>query len=286
MESDEIGSQGFVVFHVTPRNNVQPGDVINNTAHIFFDNNPAVVTNTTWHTIYECGEEAAFDLTSPLCVEEAIVANGTHEYVDDYLWTYDGDEISTDMDWSEIATNDGALEITLTASNILCDPITLSQYLNVNPLPDAFIILDGNTMTASDGQSWQWYFNGELIPDATEQVYTAEVGGIYAVEVTNEWDCSLISDDEVVTVTSIEESEAAAMAVYPNPTTGLTAVHWNWNSDSYDLKIFNAQGQIVRDIRNISSSTYNVDLNGLATGFYTFRSSQNHIVYEVKLIVQ
>lgn len=286
MESDEIGSQGFVVFHVTPRNNVQPGDVINNTAHIFFDNNPAVVTNTTWHTIYECGEEAAFDLTSPLCVEEAIVAIGTHEYVDDYLWTYDGDEISTDMDWSEIATNDGALEITLTASNILCDPITLSQYLNVNPLPDAFIILDGNTMTASDGQSWQWYFNGELIPDATEQVYTAEVGGVYAVEVTNEWDCSLISDDEVVTVTSIEENEAAAMAVYPNPTTGLTAVRWNWNSDSYDLKIFNAQGQIVRDIRNISSSTYNVDLNGLATGFYTFRSSQNHIVYEVKLIVQ
>ena len=49
--ADYTGSQGFVQFIVSPNENVLPGDVIENSADIYFDANPPVKTNTTHHTI-------------------------------------------------------------------------------------------------------------------------------------------------------------------------------------------------------------------------------------------
>ncbi len=49
--ADLEASQGFVKFTVSQRPDVALNTVIENTAAIFFDNNPAVITNTTWHTV-------------------------------------------------------------------------------------------------------------------------------------------------------------------------------------------------------------------------------------------
>ncbi len=45
--SNPIGSQGFVQYRIKPKANMPLGTQIKNTAHIYFDYNPAVVTNTT-----------------------------------------------------------------------------------------------------------------------------------------------------------------------------------------------------------------------------------------------
>jgi len=45
--SDPEGSKGFVQYQVKPKVNLPLGTTIENTAHIYFDFNPAVVTNTT-----------------------------------------------------------------------------------------------------------------------------------------------------------------------------------------------------------------------------------------------
>lgn len=39
-------NKGFVIYRAKAKNSMQPGDKVNNTAHIYFDINPAVVTNT------------------------------------------------------------------------------------------------------------------------------------------------------------------------------------------------------------------------------------------------
>lgn len=44
--TDEVNSHGFVKFAVRLADHLSPGDVIANTAHIYFDFNPAIVTNT------------------------------------------------------------------------------------------------------------------------------------------------------------------------------------------------------------------------------------------------
>ncbi|WP_299381991.1 T9SS type A sorting domain-containing protein [uncultured Lacinutrix sp.] len=44
--SDETNSHGFIAYKIKPKTNVVIGDIFNNTADIFFDFNPAIVTNT------------------------------------------------------------------------------------------------------------------------------------------------------------------------------------------------------------------------------------------------
>jgi len=42
---DEEGSNGYITYKIKPKSNVQIGDVIENTAYIYFDFNPPIVTN-------------------------------------------------------------------------------------------------------------------------------------------------------------------------------------------------------------------------------------------------
>jgi hypothetical protein len=51
--TNTIASNGFVQFHIQQKNNNTLGTVINNNASIYFDYNPAIVTNTVFHTIGE-----------------------------------------------------------------------------------------------------------------------------------------------------------------------------------------------------------------------------------------
>ena len=48
--TDLLGSQGFISFRIKPVAAIQVGDVIQNTAAIYFDFNEPVITNTTEHT--------------------------------------------------------------------------------------------------------------------------------------------------------------------------------------------------------------------------------------------
>lgn len=50
--ANEPGSHGFVTFEVDIAPGIQLGETIENTAHIYFDFNPAIVTNTTLNTIH------------------------------------------------------------------------------------------------------------------------------------------------------------------------------------------------------------------------------------------
>ncbi|MGH1434284.1 MAG: DUF7619 domain-containing protein [Lewinella sp.] len=49
--TNEPGSHGFVAFSIAPKTSILPGETIENTAHIYFDFNDPIVTNTVDHTI-------------------------------------------------------------------------------------------------------------------------------------------------------------------------------------------------------------------------------------------
>ena len=48
--SNEAGSHGHVVFEIQPKSPIAEGAVIENKTHIYFDYNPAVITNTVFNT--------------------------------------------------------------------------------------------------------------------------------------------------------------------------------------------------------------------------------------------
>ena len=49
--TDLLGSQGFIAFRMKPRSGLLPGDVIENTAEIYFDLNEPIITNSTSHVV-------------------------------------------------------------------------------------------------------------------------------------------------------------------------------------------------------------------------------------------
>ena len=49
--ADLLGSQGHISYRIKPNNDIAIGDVIENTAGIYFDFNPPIITNTTSHVV-------------------------------------------------------------------------------------------------------------------------------------------------------------------------------------------------------------------------------------------
>jgi hypothetical protein len=49
--TDLLGSQGFVSYRIKPNVDIMVGDVLENTAGIYFDFNPPIITNTTSHVV-------------------------------------------------------------------------------------------------------------------------------------------------------------------------------------------------------------------------------------------
>jgi hypothetical protein len=50
--TDQAGSHGYVRFAVSPKSTLTNGTQVTNTAYIYFDFNPAVITNTVMNTIF------------------------------------------------------------------------------------------------------------------------------------------------------------------------------------------------------------------------------------------
>lgn len=87
-------SQGYLRFRIRPSEGAPHGSLISNTASIFFDLNPAVITNTVCNTLVDCNLFTAF-VSVPQ--EDLLIANvGAH-----YQWFLNGDSIpgATNQFW-------------------------------------------------------------------------------------------------------------------------------------------------------------------------------------------
>lgn len=93
-----------------------------------------------------------------------------------------------------------------------------TEYDLVECLATATITLDGSTLVASSGESYQWFENDQPVAGATSQNFDINIFeyGRYAVEVTSNG-CSARSVDYVYLVTGNEGDQPIAIKYYPNP---------------------------------------------------------------------
>lgn len=99
-QDDEEGSNGYVAFQIKTNEDLQIGDTIENTADIYFDFNPAIVTNTVITTVVEPLNVNEFDLDGniaafPNPVEDVLqinVSNGI-AYKNAVLFNLLGEEL-------------------------------------------------------------------------------------------------------------------------------------------------------------------------------------------------
>jgi hypothetical protein len=124
--------------------------------------------------------------------------------LDSYLWNT-GDTTS-----SIVADTSGIYSVTVTdnGSSTTLPSVTVtvisnpSDQITILEGASSFCVGDSLTLIADTtaGNTYQWYFNGNVISNAVYQMLVATVPGNYSVFVTNSSNCSTLSSDTLLSV--------------------------------------------------------------------------------------
>lgn len=178
---------------------------------------------------------------------------------------------------------------TSTAQNPMAAPTTTTTYyldmmsgscpakdtvtVAVNPAPTAIATNNGTDISASTGNAYQWYLNGNVINGATTQTYMPTQSGTYSVLITGANGCTAMSNDVVFVIEGIDVALANSFNVYPNPSTGIVNIAINSNViNDYAVSVSDAYGNVITAAKNNKQ----LDLSSLANGIYylTFTAAQ------------
>lgn len=254
----EPESHGFISFRISPHNNLPPGTEINNTAYIYFDNNPPIVTNTTWHTIYECTEELAEIAADEWghCPGEVISLSANEEYTDHYSWLIADEEVGNSSELT-ISMPDESFYITLVAENPLCiatDSVLIESLSTVAYAGEDATICEGDSLllSATGGTFFEWVDVGI---NAMEQVQP-EQSTTYVVHSWHSENC--ISTDSMTVevlptpeahftqqIHTLEASEGDSYQWYHNglPIAGATSQYFTMQHEGvYKVEVFLSDG--------------------------------------------
>ncbi len=129
--------------------------------------------------------------------------------------------------------------------SIASDPIMVSFY----NYPIATITPGNTELTASPGDSYQWYFMDSPIPNATQQTLVLKVldFGIYTVDVTTNG-CTTRADDYMMLITAAEIDAFLNLKIYPNPVSDRLILE---TDQVIDLYITDALGRSIATLKQV-----------------------------------
>ncbi len=138
-------------------------------------------------------------------------------------------------------------------------------------------------LIASEGENYQWYFNGNAIDAAVERELLPKKFGDYSVLVSLNG-CSEISEnfspDQIL---SVIETPEFSFDVYPNPSNGLVNIQISGANRMGSLLIYNVSGQLMNQ-KTINGST-TINLGAFPGGIYFIQFDNNQGVFRKKVIL-
>jgi hypothetical protein len=173
----------------------------------------------------------------------------------------------------------GTYTITVTDNNGCTG--TDAATLSIISLPQPTIIVNEHTLTSSiTGTSYQWYKDDAIIPEATSASYTAIDDGNYAVEVTNDDNCSGISPVETLIINKIDNEITEKINIYPNPAS--THLYLTGIQEPYSVSMHDITGKSIA----VNKQSNTLKLNELAPGIYLLKIIAANKTYSQKLIIR
>lgn len=234
-------SQGFVTFYVNIRDGLTHGTELNNTAEIYFDNNPAIVTNTTSHAIFDCNTLTGINGDTQICAGEMLELVATQEYVDAYSWNVNEISASSSVLTTELLPQ-GEFAVTLQLENPLCI-VSHESTVVVSAVPDNSIFTEGTTLWVESGNQWQWFFDGEPLEGATAQTITVEAEGTYSVLISSNANCEAEGTFRFIPNTISEEFDEV-LSLWPNPMQSECRIQLP--DAPCSLSLYDASGRLVK----------------------------------------
>ncbi len=154
--------------------------------------------------------------------------------------------------------------------------------VTIDVITPPVISVAGNVLSSDYATGNQWYFNGNPIPGAIQQQYTATAPGVYTVEVTNANGCTAISSP--VTISSIGNNEGGVARVYPVPATDRVEIEL-YETEPWVITLYDFTGRPVRQWVG-ESRTFTLYLGELSAAHYELIITTETKVYRQTLPVQ
>jgi len=163
---------------------------------------------------------------------------------------------------------DEAGTVSVTAVNECGASEALELVITPEDVPSASLIANGaDLFLTQEGESYQWFLNGEAIPGANAESYTALVTGDYYCQVTFANGCSTTTNTLNIVITANDDPAILrGLALYPSPTSGILAIRGL--DAEYAFSIVALDGQAVQRGRTDGTR---IDLHALPAGNYILR---------------
>ncbi len=186
-----------------------------------------------------------------------------------YAWYLDGNAISGATNATLTADSSGSYTVVVTGGNgCASDPSNAMLVAENAPPPTPLITQGSDTLYASGSGAFQWNYQGNPLPGATDAFIETATSGDYTVTVTDANGCSSTSDPYTYIATGLASSGPGTFAVYPNPGDGLFLVRLPMAPAAGDrYTVLDVTGKVVRAGR-FTGLVNTVDLTNEPGGVY------------------
>ncbi len=209
---------------------------------------------------------------SQLCANSSVQFNDHSTNATSWSWTFPGGipATSTDQNPTVNYPTAGTYSVLLTALNSHgAQSLMRVNCVVVHPNPIVpTITVNGNTLTSSYANSYQWNFNSVALPGNNLQTCTALNDGFYSVEVNNQFNCSAVSDSIYLTVDEVISLEHSKDGIYlfPNPAKDQVRVYNNGKRKINSISVYNSIGEIIIKEAGAQLLT-TIDLTGVSPSY-------------------
>ena len=276
---NEPASHGFVNFTINVKEGVDENTAIQNSAGIYFDFNPPIITNTVENVLVT---EFPLPITSFTWTTnnlEFSFEDLSQNNPDSWIWSFGDGNTSMDQNPTYTYAAPGTYEVCLIATNSLGND-TLCQNVNALLAPVAdFSFFTSSDLTlnftdesVNDPIEWLWDFGDGSTSTDQNPFHVYAMPGTYEVclTVTNAGGMDTTCKTILIETTSVSEPTwAKQIQLLPNPVEDHLSVLFQELPDgNVELNIKSALGQTIGNAKSVSRLTNRLETNQLSSGVY------------------
>lgn len=202
-----------------------------------------------------------------ICKGEKVNILGANTAGLNFEW-YKDSVLLADAKTNTIAASESGNYFAVISNNGSCPSKSNTVKLTLKTPSPASISSLGNQITASEADSYVWYYNKKPLVGATSRVLSAYQTGYYYV-VTKTDGCEIASPEIYVTILADEKPKQGGLSLWPNPTANMVNLSFEPGSKPKKVTIFDSKG-IVKASFEVKANQNNasLEIGDWAMGLY------------------